>query len=662
MENKEIINEDFSKDIFTQLSREEFEDLFYTIPYENIIRYLNNTPKDIPSIFRSFRVESIPKNKIVDSFYKGISNQNTNLARYLESCIKKMIITTRNKCKERGLDIKDSFKDDKKLKDLVEVLLETEFCNHIELFFKMNNIELTVENRQKINKIIDYKKLYKEVYKQVINDIKHSNKSRIETELAEKRTKIEELESEVKDLKRERIEIGKEKANSIDQLKNEIEKIKVSNDFMLRSIQKKHSKNIKSYTEKIKKISYELECKTEKCEELEKTCFCLREEKEKTNLLLQDKKEGFRKDFEEKLKVENYNLGIQIEEKNKKLQAISIELEELGLEIGKLKDERDYYQSNINDLEKGLLNQINIINEFWGSKFQNDDYKETSIYYSENEIELEIDKFESTNDFEFFTDDLEDNLQVVGIDAKYKGNLAKYISAILTIKRPILLIGYNVRQVANAISCLINGEAAEILNLIPGKTTCDSLIRHVRNTERKVILIENAIEDLKESVYLPLIKEVNNKIILFSMEDSDNIQILSRSIFNYLIPIDIEHVIGNKENGNLITSILNSNLLNVDISNLKKDYKEDIYFIQNIRGINKVVKQNIGQLIHAMCEIYSINEELAMNIIIQYTIYPICKYNNNVNMLIECCRGNKNNTPAFDEFIQELSKDYEVYE
>lgn len=66
----------------------------------------------------------------------------------------------------------------------------------------------------------------------------------------------------------------------------------------------------------------------------------------------------------------------------------------------------------------------------------------------------------------------------------------------------------------------------------------------ISNSTSKVILIENAIDNTFESVYLPLLKNEMDHILLFSLDSSENISLLPKSFMDYMMLIDLDSIIG----------------------------------------------------------------------------------------------------------------------
>ncbi len=116
-------------------------------------------------------------------------------------------------------------------------------------------------------------------------------------------------------------------------------------------------------------------------------------------------------------------------------------------------------------------------------------------------------------------------------------------------------MGYNNRLFADALSFLISNSTADIVIINPGFVDSRQLIDIVNNTESKVVLIENVIDNIAESVYMPLLKENNDKILIFSMESNENINLIPKSIFNYLMVVDLDPILESDKNEELYAGI-----------------------------------------------------------------------------------------------------------
>ena len=131
-------------DFIQSLDYEIFERIINIISIKSIRIFLKNNPKCKPKMYQSFRVESITKKMIVDSFYKSITiDKNMKLISFIYTSIEEIILKVDNACKEKNITLDNILKKENELDTLIDILLESSFDTDIELYFIINKIKLT---------------------------------------------------------------------------------------------------------------------------------------------------------------------------------------------------------------------------------------------------------------------------------------------------------------------------------------------------------------------------------------------------------------------------------------------------------------------------------------------------------------------------------------
>lgn len=641
-------------DFIQSLDYEVFERIINIISIKSIRMFLKKNPKCKPKMYQSFRVESITKKMIVDSFYKSITiDKNMKLISFIYTSIKEILLKVDNTCKEKNITLDNILKKENELNTLIDILLESSFDTDIELYFIINKIKLTLKAKKEINYICELKRKIKEREKEIVTKIQAQYKEKQEELKKEKEYIITNLEAEIKQLKNEKKELEFNNLIIIDNLKEEYETREKNYKYRIKDIEKSCNKLEKEKNEEKKKFDKELLNEKNKIEQLNKRYIEKVKELEEVNLIINKKTIEFNNELEDKFKKNNFKLIKEIEVKKNELENISKKIQELKDESEKINKKKLQYENDIEYLEKNLLININKIKGLIGEV----GIKDNSSYIHSICEKLILGEVYNTSDIKDFIYDLEVNLEIAGIESKFKGNLAKYLTAIMVSKTPIALIGYNSRGVAKAISTSMYGQAPEIINLSQRTETCESLIKHINKSSNKVILLENIIESFNENIYLPIVKAIKDKIVLFSMENSDNIHIINRSIFNYIIPIDIEYVGGLSKNEEMIISLVSDGILDISKKNVNYFYELISNRYDNINVINKVMKYILSNAISIMNETYKIDIELVFNIIAQYTIYPLSKNKGRVNSFIGLLREKKIESYTFEEFINYIEKE-----
>ena len=91
-------------DFIQSLDYEVFERIINIISIKSIRIFLKDNPKCKPKMYQSFRVESITKKMIVDSFYKSITiDKNMKLISFIYISIKELLSKVDDICKEKIL-------------------------------------------------------------------------------------------------------------------------------------------------------------------------------------------------------------------------------------------------------------------------------------------------------------------------------------------------------------------------------------------------------------------------------------------------------------------------------------------------------------------------------------------------------------------------------
>lgn len=135
---------------------------------------------------------------------------------------------------------------------------------------------------------------------------------------------------------------------------------------------------------------------------------------------------------------------------------------------------------------------------------------------------------------------LEKNLAKAGIIQKYVKIASQQVICCFLSGRPLLVVGYNARSFANALSATLFSLPADVLTLPVSFRSAHELKNALDESKSNVVLIENAVLGCDESVYLPLVKGKSKKLLLFSVDFEDNMALLPKSILHYMNLIDLD--------------------------------------------------------------------------------------------------------------------------
>ena len=276
-----------------------------------------------------------------------------------------------------------------------------------------------------------------------------------------------------------------------------------------------------------------------------------------------------------------------------------------------------------------IINDMKEIIEKVGVK--NNDIEEYKLYIENNNCNEE--EIEELNKYIDFVEELSENIKESGIKKEYNGLLSEYVYSILANKMSILISGYNSRNFANAISNTIDGKNVAIVNLPLGYNNIVELSNKICKIKNRVILIENVVDNISDSVYLPLLKQNTDKIFIFSIENIKNIALLPDSIFNYMTLIELDKITGFGGKHNYNKYKIEFSILNREIDNSIKDSKYRL--ISKINCDKEIT--NIMKIKYS--EIISIFESLELDSsifsLIYFTLSEIIKENESKEKLLE---------------------------
>jgi hypothetical protein len=208
----------------------------------------------------------------------------------------------------------------------------------------------------------------------------------------------------------------------------------------------------------------------------------------------------------------------------------------------------------------------------------------------------------STNDMVFF---LEMNLKRAGIIEDIVSNLSQYITACMTQKVPLLLVGYGSRNVADAISATLCGMTSDVITLTGRYNDCKMLSKTILSCQSNVVLIENAIGYIDEQIYMQIIKELSAKTLLFSLDFTDQLNFISKSVLNYVNLLCLDDICGRKEQGEYNLTTLNKDILSVptDLKGLRAS-KDAVHAASRVMGMSKIYNSFRAELMTMMDSYY----------------------------------------------------------
>lgn len=591
-----------------QYGEEEFQSLIDIIDRKELIDAIKKNSKRFAQDTKGWRIDKLDKNKLKEIYFKHVyKKREPNLSKKLVTLINQIsmelveILEVKlGNIDDVALEVKNNNKQ--YIDKIISLLLDTSYCENIILCFKLLEIELSEASVFYIDEAIKQELLIKDEKKKIINNISKE----FNEKLKEREKKLSEIiknkEKEIRDLNSSIDSIKKKFALEIEEKEIEVLKLKEYN----LAKERKFNLELEKLNRKIDDLEQKLEKSIIKLEEAKRISDRKEEEINRLSYLLEDKYDRFDEYAKSRWETENNELQSKNKSLDMEIKNLEVYKQCIEEEIFMLKKDKENIEITINSLEhrsKEFISNIDyIINRIRKTHTNKEDTYEIKDNLSSriNHIKsiLIEENPEVKEDIFDFIDDLSDNFECMGIGNNYTYNLAKYTYASIANKMGLFVVGYNNRLFADAISYTICNSSADIVVIPPGFTDSKELINIVNNITSKVVLIENAIDNIAESVYMPLIKENKNKILIFSMESSENINIISKSVFNYLMVVDLDSILESEQNEELYACIVHEDIFKTDKDNTGRKTKllkgfRDILDLSNISIIKMMEVINI---------------------------------------------------------------------
>ncbi|MDY4079546.1 MAG: hypothetical protein SOY42_12310 [Clostridium sp.] len=434
----------------------------------------------------------------------------------------------------------------------INVLLEKVQSKCISVYFTLNEINLSTQEKKLIENIVENKEILKAIKEETKKQEKEKSKKELENIKKNYNEENRKLKDENRKLKNEIYEIKKESKNNETIINKNINEKEIINKNLNEQLIETNLKN-NNLELKVKNIkdNYELKLKEE---------LNLRKEAENKILKLKNdlaiKYEDYSKKYElslieknRKIIDEENNLKENIKNLNIFTKELEDKIKKLTLEEQEKKKKLDEYNSSIKNFIDNIDKEI-IINALRNSMLningiKNPKEENMQLYIKNSKItsKVQIEISEDIDDFSYY---LSENLKNIGA-VKNRNEISDYIVSSLAAKMIPLLVGYKTREIAKAISFSYFGEMPLIITVPSGYNNINELIEVINNCKSKVILIEGLIGQMNEFVMLTLFKEYNelqesDKILLISCEDSNMVHAIPEYLLKYIVLIELVNI------------------------------------------------------------------------------------------------------------------------
>jgi hypothetical protein len=688
MENNK--NDSLVQAYIEKYSKEEFQFILSLLPHSKLLEPIKKNNKEFRMDIKGFsRLDKLPIEKLQDIYYTRVYKKKDEVIakdvdrlvhQYLQE-IDKTICVALGSFKVFDTKIKEN--DMNYFEKLVTLLLETKQEKNVPLYFKMKDYELSKEQREYLSNDIKYKIEAKKAEAKIKNELNEIHEKKIRdleegysTLITDKEHQIKRLEQQlVNEKKYFEFEMSNQKdiinalgekysqqiskenkyKDKIKSLKESLENLKKESADKDKQIKELTSDLNKEYDE-FHKLTNENESLKGALENIKKEYMNKDNQIKKLTDLLDKKYDEFHKIVREKW-VENNK---ELTQQNEKIKA---SIESLKSDRDKILKETEALNALKGDLEEKIsfvegsagkfLSNIKEVFSVLGIEKSNEKSSGSNLYrISSQVLEAEVEDIENV---EYFIDDLSTNLNICGINNEYTFDLAQYIYATFANKMSLLLVGYNTRKVANAISYITAGIEADIISLPLGYNDYIELIGMVKDSQSKIILIENAVDTVSENVYMPLIKENQDKLLIFSMESSENISLIPKSVFNYMVMVDLDLLLGFESNDEMLKGLTNIREFDTSIdASLKSSNLRTLNKLESVIKLSNSHKLKIAEI---MSIIQCLKSENSLYDVLLFYISLLCKSSSKLDELTEFIDSQEFNATAYKMLKAVLGKD-----
>lgn len=665
--------------IFDKLRKEDMYETIAILPKRKLNEPIQNLTKQYSKYHPGFN-PPLTTEKLQEVYYKAICKEkDKNLRKYT----KKLLDDLTKKIREE-IDISNiSFDkiingEEEYFKKLISILLDSSFCEHVFLFFRLNDIELSEQQIQYINNEVHIKKeidnsaikLKTELsnlhtkHIQEIEDLHRKEVLTITQTLNQKNELLKEKDKTIK-LLEESLDNEKKLNISISQKNkvNEIENSKFKQDILIKN------EDIKSLNKTIDDIKNELgELKNTKYiiskndmnsltkqlirqldnDELrgkffwfiQKECILnkmIEKDHELRSVLYDEANKKWKEENEFKVK-NSKELDIQLQELKNNIGFLTSQINEKKAEkvevVATLESLQNKVQNFVETLDEEIYNHL--FNKAVLKPFLKTEKASQVIPTTKQnayvKISIQSKKDIPTVEIEQFVENLADNFENIGIANEISYNMSCLFIGCISSGLVPLIYGNKTRNVANAISAAFAGCTPHLVTLPIGFTDANEIIDQYSMSSAKVVLFEDAVGGMNENSLLPLLREWTSKgneriekLLLISSENDDSIQYMPTNLLNYCVVINTDEFEGvnNAElnNSNAIVSLSRW----IENCNTDKKYLGKISTLTENTGLSKFYNLQRADIISYMCDFLELDCSIALTTIAKIELLPIVK-------------------------------------
>lgn len=470
--------------------------------------------KNLPQIvFRLYKKGDV-------NYLKFFAMTATRMKRVFESII--------HECMGEEIQMEDvknySIDDYKKL--FIQIIKSPNSSLDLELFFlqlKMSGVDITHEMKDDIRKEWNSIQEIESIRKEILDTQKEEMKKKEDEWQKEMATQKDKLKSRIMELELE--------VKSLNADINSKEKTIV--------LLKKENENVHGELRQQKSIATSKEDEIKDLRrELEKTQVSLDDItiklQAKTRDIYAQVQNAWQEENEAKVK-ENIELERIVAEQKESLKELETKKEQLKSKVGEWEGYiEDYFakmdQKVIEHKIESLLYQRGYESSIEIAAASESTPKSGALYIQKG---YKVKELEESTDYEDYIDVVETNLSNAG-DKMPAGTMYDSFNAAIGAGLCPLLCGFGARQLALALTAARYGEKSEIIIIPVGFNSINELASAISDAQTDSVIVEDAFGTMNENILLPILRNANGKIVVFTAESKEDLRYLQKHFYNYI--------------------------------------------------------------------------------------------------------------------------------
>ncbi len=656
--------------IFEDLSIEDLKELICLLPKDMLLEPIKSNPTRYSKHIAGFnyKINNLPFFMIQNAYLNDKS-----LAAYAKHIVLEFMKCIDNNEAASALSIDEiNSGNEECFEKLVDILTESPFSENIILYFKLKGIELSEcqQNYIKIaagfkNKLKEQENQINSLHQKEIRDLnaKYQKKAsadkkeiaKLGDRISKNRNSIKKLEEKLRDERQSNTEL----INKIKTMELENKKLyKEINDRKESEIElKKTISNLKSELDDIEKIRWlgdkkDINALASKLlsllqeDDLTEKFFAFIEKECILDVLVEKEQELYKKFCiiaNKKWQQENQNLLNQQNELKAQIAKLESEKNAINTQIKQQKINKIQMDIILSKLEervqefiKNMDEQIShhLLSRAVLKPLLDNSNKHIKIPSNDQNLFVENSILHSGDipkvDVEEFVDNLNDNLQSIGIAEEITYNLACLFVGCICSGLVPLIFGHKTRDIAKAISTAFAGCTPHTVTLPTGFSDAKEIMNQFQKSNSSVVLFEDVMGGINENCLLPLFREWTSKgakrldkLLILSTESFDSIKYMTDNLLDYVMVITVREF-KNRSNDKFKISSSKDALINmISNDNIDRRYSGKINALTFNTGLGKFYNLQREEVFSNLKMF--LEPSIALTVIAELEILPIVR-------------------------------------